>query len=229
MVSRCLSVICAGLLLLAAACGDADSPADGGTDTAEQSPSTTIQAPLLPQLRQAGSGGIGRIEEWVETWNVVNEALQGESAEFPLIALATDDFTVRGAEDGFPVFTAEIGELILGGVVAAEDGGITSLIMVGQPQDPDFLAAYSIWLGTLDPTVDPMLLLSPELAFGDEQRSVVESNGRTYEAFKVDGGPGTAVSVSMVAGSDVDDQVTFSAHSVVRRNVLGALAAETDR
>ena len=215
------------MTLLLIACGDADpSSSEGGTAT-DAPTTTTIQAPLLPQLRQQGSGGVGRIEEWIETWNLVNDALVDENSEFPRILLESDDFTVRGGEDGFPVFTAQVGDLILGGVVTAEDGGITSLILLGQPQDQSFFAAYSIWLGALDPTVALEQLLPVEVVSGDEQRSVVESNGRTYEAFRVDGASGVAISVSMVGGTFIDDQATFSAHSVVRRNVLGALAAET--
>ena len=206
-----------------AACGDADS--DDETDA----PQTTVAAPLRPELRQQAQGGVGRIEEWVETWNLVNAALQEQSADFPTIRLDVGDFTLRGGADGFPVFTGEIDGLILGGVVAAEDGGITSLLLVGQPTDPDFLGGYSIWLASLDPTVDPQVLLPVELAFGDLERSVVESNGRTYEAVKVEdsSGAGTAVSISMVPGLDVDDQLTLSAHRVVRRNVLSALTEET--
>jgi hypothetical protein len=225
---RILTRILAALLIggVLAGCGDGDA-SDGGDTTAT---STTVEAPLRPELRQSASGGIGRIEEWVETWNLVNQALVtqfGEDADFPVLELDSDDFTVRGGQDGFPVFTAQLGEVILGGVVTVEDGGITSLLVAGQPGDPDFLAAYAIWLGSIDPTIDPTALMSTEVAFGDAQSASVESNGRTFTAVKVDAQGGSAIAVTMVAGPSVSDAATTSAHNVVRRNVLGALAAET--
>ena len=170
--------------------------------------------------------GVGRIQDWVETWNLVNAMLMDQATAFPDFELSVEDFTIRAGEDAFPVLTAQIDAIILGGVVAPQDGGITSLIIVGQPDDPQSRAAFLIWLATLDPTIDTELLLPVSGELGDDERNTVESNGRTYEVIKVDGATGAAVSISMVMGRSISSQATASAHRVVRSNVLGALVAD---
>ena len=213
-----------GLLVavMIAGCGG-----DDGQGVSEQGTTTTVVAPLRPELQLAATGGVGRVEEWIETWNLVNAALEAQLTDFPTIALDIDGVTVRGASAGFPVFTAQIDQLILGGVVAADDGGITALLLTGQPTDPLFVAAFSIWLGAIDPTVDPLELLPFDVAFGDEAASTVESNARTFQAVKVANDSGAVITVTMVAGPEVDPAFTASAHQVVRSEVLSVLAAET--
>ncbi len=216
-------MVAAGLLLsVVAGCAQREAQ-----DASDRGSTTTIAAPLRPELQMSASGGVGRIEEWIETWNLVNEALGAQLTDFPTLPLAVGDVTVRGAAAGFPVFTAQIDEVILGGVVSADDGGITALLLTGQPRDPLFGAAFSIWLGAIDPTVDPQELLPFDVAFGDDAVATVESNARTFQVVKLANDSGSVITVTMVAGPEVDPGFTASAHQVVRGQILTALTEET--
>lgn len=215
----------AGAFAVAAGLGSCGNDSSVSDDN-DVGPTTTVAAPLRPDLRQEGSGGIGTIGEWAETWNTVNAILSNESSAFPSQVIDQSMFTLHASDNGLPVFAGQLGEVILGGSLFSSDGGISSLVLVGQPGDQQFLASYAVWIAVLDPTVDPQELLPLELAFGEDSsaRAVVTANGRNYEAIRVVDESGLSVlAVSMVAGEFSDEQSAFGAHSFIRRVVLDAI------
>ena len=86
-------------------CGsDSSASVDG-----EIGPTTTVAAPLRPDMRQEGSGGIGTIGEWAENWNTVNAILRNESSAFPSQVIDQSMFTLHASDNGLPVFVGQLG------------------------------------------------------------------------------------------------------------------------